>query len=96
MAFNPQRAEALRTAVIGTSQTLRHYPDGDAKNLLTEHLALLQEAELIYLTDAFVGEGEEPPIFLDIKKLDEAAELHTHNPLVTTQVSTQPDQPAPG
>ena len=73
MTFNPQRAEALRTAVIGTSQTLRHYPDGDAKNLLTEHLALLQEAELIYLTDAFVGEGEEPPIFPDIKKLDDAA-----------------------
>jgi len=72
VTFNMQRAEALRTAIIGTSQTLRHYPEGDAKTLLTEHLALLQEAELIYLTDAFVGEGEEPPIFPDIKKLDEA------------------------
>lgn len=59
MTFNPERAEALRTAIISTSQTIRHYPEGDAKNLLTEHLALLQEAELIYLTDAFVGEGED-------------------------------------
>lgn len=57
MTFNQERAEALRTAIIGTSQTIRHYPEGDAKNLLTEHLALLQEAELIYLTDAFVGEN---------------------------------------
>lgn len=59
MTFNPQRAEALRTAILGTAQSLRHSPEGDVRTLLTEHLALLQEAELIYLTDAFVGEGEE-------------------------------------
>jgi len=56
VTFDQPRADALRTAIIGTSQTLRHYPDGDAKTLLTEHLALLQEAELIFLTDAFVGD----------------------------------------
>lgn len=55
-AFNQPRADALRTAIHGTAQHLRHYPDGDAKTLLTEHLALLQEAELIFLTDAFVEE----------------------------------------
>lgn len=59
MTFNPQRAEALRSAILGTAQSLRHSPEGDVRTLLTEHLALLQEAELIYLTDAFVGEGEE-------------------------------------
>lgn len=73
MTFNAQRAEALRSAIQGTAYRIKNYPEGDAKTLLTEHLALLQEAELIYLTDAFVGEGEEPPIFPDIKELDEAA-----------------------
>lgn len=72
MSFNPQRAEALRSAIHRTLDWLRIH-SGDTATLLTEHLALLQEAELIYLTDAFVGEGEEPPIFPDIKKLDEAA-----------------------
>lgn len=59
MTFNPQRAEALRSAIQGTAYRIKNYPEGDAKTLLTEHLALLQEAELIYLTDAFVGEGED-------------------------------------
>ena len=58
MTFNPQRAEALRSAIHSTLDWLRIH-SGDTATLLTEHLALLQEAELIYLTDAFVGEGEE-------------------------------------
>lgn len=79
--FNPQRAEALRSAIQGTAYRITNYPASDAKTLLTEHLALLQEAELIYLTDAFVGEGEErigtesdsvPP---DIPETDPHAEL---------------------
>lgn len=79
MTFDQPRAEALRTAVIGTAQTLRHYPEGDAKTLLTEHLALLQEAELIFLTDAFVEEEshdvkyDSEQIFPDISELDRAA-----------------------
>lgn len=58
MTFNPQRAEALRSAIHSTLDWLRIH-SGDTAKLLTEHLALLQEAELIYLTDAFVGEGED-------------------------------------
>lgn len=58
MTFNPQRAEALRTAIFQTLDWLRIHPTGGTGTLLTEHLALLHEAELIYLTDAFVGEGE--------------------------------------
>ena len=57
MTFNPQRAEALRSAIHSTLDWLRIH-SGDTATLLTEHLALLQEAELIYLTDAFIGEGE--------------------------------------
>lgn len=59
MSFNKDRAEALRSAIRDTVASLKCFISGDVHDLLTEHLALLQEAELIYLTDAFVGEGEE-------------------------------------
>lgn len=69
--FNQERAEALRTAIIGTAQTLRHFPDGDGKILLTEHLALLQEAELLNLTDA-QGDDEDAEIALKKAELRKA------------------------
>lgn len=52
MTFDPQRAAALRTAIDRTVSWLTWPTDGDAKTLLTEHLALLHEAELLMLTDA--------------------------------------------
>ena len=57
MTFNPQRAEALRSAIHNTVYWLQQSHFDDTHKLLTEHLALLQEAELIYLTDAFVSES---------------------------------------